>query len=45
MTEDEFIYPNEDFHGLNEKRICFSLDQLEFTLCFSKKDKKKKTLF
>ena len=46
MTEDEIMvqnmYPDEDLHGLDKKRICFSLNQLIFTLEFSSNKKKKK---
>ena len=45
MTKDEIMvqkmYPDEDLHGLSEKRICFSLNQLEFTLEMSTNKKKK----
>ena len=46
ITEDmvQKMYPNEDLHGLNKKRICFSLDQLKFTLSFAS-NKKKRELF
>ena len=48
MTKDEIMvqkmYPKEDLHGLNEKRICFSLVQLKFTLSFGS-NKKKRSLF
>ena len=47
MTEDEIMvqkmYPKEDLHGLNEKRICFSLVQLKFTLSFGSNKKKRES--
>ena len=30
------LFPNEDLHGLYEKRICFSYELLEFILNSSK---------
>ena len=31
------LFPNEDLHGLYEKRICFSYDLLEYILNTNKK--------
>ncbi len=46
LTKDEIMVqemnPDEDLHGLDKKRICFSLDQLKFTLEFSSNKNKKK---
>ena len=46
-TEDEIrmqeLYPNEDLHGLNENRICFSLNDLKFVLGFASNKKKRET--
>ena len=46
MTEDEIKiqkkYPNEDLHGLNENRICFSLNDLKFVLGFASNKKRGK---
>ena len=45
MTKDEIMvqkmYPNEDLHGLSEKRICFSLNQLKFALYLNLQKKKR----
>ena len=36
-TKVQKLFPNEDLHGLYEKRICFSYDLLEYILNTNKK--------